>query len=177
MSIEEKGKTVEKKVPHALMKTNNPKKEMSITIGQYGYIEAGTVDRLPCDRRIEMQVQETGETSAGRTERTLASAIRAEGSEGLHNWAHEHEEMLEKMEKGEITDTEDLEEEISNGGEHIYTEDEEKLIENAAKNRAHMSVEGFKEILKGVPENEDIGKRINDAVEVAEEQARGSIEY
>lgn len=177
MSIDEKGKKVEKKVPHALMKTNNPKKEMSITIGQYGYIEAGTVDRLPCDRRIEMQVQEAGETSAGRTERTLASAVKAEGTQGLHNWAEEHEEMLEKMENGEIVEKEELEEEISNGGEHIYTEEEEKLIENAAKNRAHMSVKGFKDILKEIPENKDIETRINDAVEVAEEQARGSIEY
>lgn len=177
ISIDEKGEKIEKKVPHALMKTNNPEKEMSITIGQYGYIETGTIDRLPCNKRIEMQQEEAGETSKGRTEKTLTRAIQAEGREGLHKWAHEHEETLEKMENGETIENEDIEEEISQDGEHIYTEDEEKLIQDAAKNRAHMSVEGFKEILKDTKENEDIETRIDEAVEVAEEQSRGSKGY
>ena len=177
ISIDEKGKEIEKKVPYALMKTNNPDKEMSITIGQYGYIEAGTIDRLPCDKRIEMQQEEAGETSAGRTDRKLESAVRAEGTQGLHNWVHEHEEMLEEMKKDENIEKENLEEEIYNGGEHTYTDSEERLIEYAAQHRAKMSVEGFKEILKEIPEKGDIGKRIDDAVEIAEEEARGSSGY
>lgn len=126
ISIDEKGKEIEKKVPYALMKTKNPDKEMSITIGQYGYIEAGTIDRLPCGKRIEMQQEEAGETSAGRTDRKLEAAVRAEGTQGLHDWVHAHEEMLEEMENGENIKDEDLKEEIYNGGEHTYTDSEER---------------------------------------------------
>ena len=95
----------------------------------------------------------------------------------MHNWVHEHEEMLEEMKKDENIEKENLEEEIYNGGEHTYTDSEERLIEYAAQHRAKMSVEGFKEILKEIPEKGDIGKRIDDAVEIAEEEARGSSGY
>lgn len=61
ISINEDGSRVKRKAPHALMKTDNEKKEMSITIGQYGYVEVGTVDRLPCNERVERQVRTQGE--------------------------------------------------------------------------------------------------------------------
>ena len=174
ISLDEKGEKVEKKIPHALMKTKDTNKEVSITIGQYGYIEAATVDRIACGERIEIQHEESGETTQGRTERTLMSSIKAEGVEGLHNWAHEHEELIEGKEKDETIEKEDIEDEITNGGKHIYTNEEEKLIEEAAKNRAKMSVEGFKKILEEeTQKNEDIEQRIDEAVEVAEEQSRG----
>ena len=61
ISINEDGTEVEQTAPHALIKTDNPKKELSITIGQYGYIETATVDRLPCNERVQMQLREEGE--------------------------------------------------------------------------------------------------------------------
>lgn len=132
MSIDEKGEKVEKKVPHALMKTNNSKKEMSITIGQYGYIEAGTVNRLPCNERIEMQVREEGETQNDRTSPQLRKAIRAEGTEALHNWAHGHEEENENMNAGDSRN-EDIVEEIENEGKHIDNVKENEYIPGTKK--------------------------------------------
>ena len=127
ISINEKGKEAGKKVPHALMKTNNSRKEMSITIGQYGYIEAGTVDRLPCNKRIEMQVREEGETQNERTSPQLSRAVRTQGTEALHNWAEEHEEKNENMKQGD-TRKEDITEEIENDGKHIEKVKEDEKI-------------------------------------------------
>ena len=102
MSIDEKGEKVEKQVPYALMKTNNSEKELSITIGQYGYIEVGTVDRLPCDERVKRQVREQGEDEEGRTVKELNRTVEEKGVEvGLHEWAHKNEEQHEEMEQGE----------------------------------------------------------------------------
>lgn len=47
----------EKKVPHALMQTNQDNKELSITIDQYGYVETGIVNKLNSGERIENQVE------------------------------------------------------------------------------------------------------------------------
>ena len=127
ISINENGKEAGKKVPHALMKTNNSRKEMSITIGQYGYIEAGTVDRLPCNKRIEMQVREEGETQNERTSPQLSRAVRTQGTEALHNWAEEHEEKNENMKQGD-TRKEDITEEIENDGKHIEKVKEDEKI-------------------------------------------------
>lgn len=167
MSIDGKGEKVEKKVPHALMKTGNDKKEMSITIGQYGYIEAGTVDRLPCNERIEMQVREDGETQNERTSPQLKRAVKAQGTEALHNWAHEHEEKNEKMRQGD-TRKEDVTNEIENNGKHIENSKENELIPGTSKTwrqfanecgyRGDGSIEHAQEIFeeaRGDSKNED----------------------
>lgn len=121
MSIDEKGEKVEKEVPHAIMQTNNPKKELSITIGQYGYIEVGTIDRLPCDERVKRQVGEQGEGEQGRTSAELNRVIREEGTEGLHKWAHENDEQHEQMEQGEERQG-NIAEEISEGNDEYIPE-------------------------------------------------------
>lgn len=117
MSIDEKGETLTKEVPHAIMKTKNSKKELSITIGQYGYIEAKTVDVLPCNVRVSREVREEGETSNDRTDIQLNRAIREEGIAGLHEWVHTHDKTNGQMDIGDERQ-EDVAEEISNDGEH-----------------------------------------------------------
>ena len=85
MGIDKNGEKVENRVPHALMKTSNEKKELSITIGQYGYIEVGTVDRLPSAVRVERQVGEKGEGEKGRTDMQLNKAIREGGVNAVYD--------------------------------------------------------------------------------------------
>lgn len=122
MSIDEKGEKVEKKVPHALMETNNDKKELSITIGQYGYIEVGTVDRLPCETRVERQVGEQDEGEKGRTEIELNRVIKEQGTEGLTDYVKRNENRNEEMETGQEV-KEDVAEEISQEGVQIERDD------------------------------------------------------
>lgn len=116
MSIDEKGESVEKKVPHAIMETSNPEKELSITIGQYGYIEVGTIDRLPCNERVKRQVGEQGEGEKGRTDAQLNRTIKEQGIAGLHKWAHENDQKHEQMEQGEQRKG-DITQEISKGND------------------------------------------------------------
>lgn len=56
-NINKDGEQVEKKVPHAIMKTDNPEKELSISLDQYGYVETGMVDKMPCNERVERQLK------------------------------------------------------------------------------------------------------------------------
>lgn len=114
ISIDERGENIETEVPHALMETNNSDKELSITIGQYGYIEVGTIDRLPCDERVKRQVGEQGETDSGRMDTHVNNTIEARGKSGLHDWAHDRE-----MGKDTNKATEGTEEIIQNGDEYI----------------------------------------------------------
>lgn len=171
MSIDEKGEKVEKKVPHALMKTNNSKKEMSITIGQYGYIEAGTIDRLPCNERIEMQVQEQGETQNEKMNPQLRRAVREKGTEGLHNWVHEHEEQNRQMDSGDER-KENIAEEIENNGKHIDDAKENEYIPGTNKTwrqfanecgyRGEGAIEHAQEVFEEERENSDNNDKSND---------------
>lgn len=62
ISIDEKGEKVERKVPYALMKVpNNPKKEVAVTIGDYGIVDIETVDVLPGQQRLARQVRVEGQ--------------------------------------------------------------------------------------------------------------------
>ncbi len=171
MSIDEKGEKVEKKVPHALMKTSNSQKEMSITIGQYGYIEAGTVDRLPCNERVEMQVREEGETEIDRTSPQLRRAIRTQGTEAVHNWVHGHEEQNENMNANDSRN-EDLVDEIENGGKHLDDNKENEYIPGTNKTwrqfanecgyRGEDSIEHAQEIFEKERENSKNEDKSND---------------
>lgn len=56
-NVNNEGKQIEKKTPHALMETKNPEKEISISFDQYGYVEVGIVDRMPTGERVERQLK------------------------------------------------------------------------------------------------------------------------
>lgn len=89
IGINEDGSKIERKNPHALIKTGNTNKELSVTIGQYGYIETGIVDRLPCNERVEHQVREEGQTrEGGKTAVAMRYDINNGGKEEIHDWAH-----------------------------------------------------------------------------------------
>lgn len=86
ISINEDGTEVEQTIPHALIKTDNPKKELSITIGQYGYIETATVDRLPCNERVQMQLREDGEgIEAKRSKQLRDMQLKGRDRSGSRN--------------------------------------------------------------------------------------------
>ena len=159
ISIDENGEKVERKVPHALMKTNNSRKEISITIGQYGYIETGIVDRLPCNERIEHQVREQGEGERGRSNKEIRDKFNKSGKESVHEMAHqfnENEETGVDEQNLESIDNDDIIE-LSDGTTTTFEEEAEK---------AHMSVDGFKELYE-----EAEGNTIDEKLEEAHEQA------
>lgn len=165
ISINENGEQIEEKVPHALMKTNNEKKELSITIGDYGYIETATVDVLPCNLRVEMQLREEGEGMNGRRNKDLENLGEIEGTEAIHEIAHEYKELEEELEsqKENFTD-EEIEEllEISKE-EGIKLIELEMMIIEAAR-EAEVSIEEFLNYLKEV-ENGSIEQKIEYSVE------------
>lgn len=95
ISIGENGESVERKVPHALMKTTNPEQEMAVTIGQYGDIDVETVRVLPCQERIARGVRTQGEDGNKEESYELRSEFNAEGREYEHKLAHQVKEVEE----------------------------------------------------------------------------------
>ena len=153
ISINEEGSKVEQKVPHALIKTNNPQKEMSITIGQYGYIEAGTIDRLPCNERIEMQLRQDGEGLEGKRSKELQKMHTAGTREQIHEIAHEfRKEIQNNKDKKENTSINELRDDEQDPNEQmVYSPDEERRIAEEAE-KAKVSVNEFKKHLDEIHE-------------------------
>lgn len=95
ISIDEKGERIEQKVPHALMKTNDSSKEVAVTIGQYGYPDIETVDRLPCNERVARQVGVEGEGVQGQESYEMRETFATKGKRYPHQLAHQVEEVQE----------------------------------------------------------------------------------
>lgn len=93
IAIDEQGKKIEKKVPYALMKTNEADKEIAVTIGQYGEINIETVDVLPCQERIARGVREQGEGLEKEESLQIRRDFETNGKEYKHNLAHQVEEI------------------------------------------------------------------------------------
>ena len=99
ISIDEKGERIEQKVPHALMKTNDAKKEVAVTIGQYGYPDIETVDRLPCNERVARQVGVEGEGVQGQESYEMRKTFETQGKQYPHQLAHQVEEVKEAQQQ------------------------------------------------------------------------------
>lgn len=170
ISINEDGQQIEKKVPHALMKTNNPRKELSITIGDYGYIEAATVDVLPCNMRVEMPLEEVGEGIKGRRIKTLEDLGNKEGKEAIHGIAHDYEELEEQKEIQKENFTEEEIEEL----QELAKKDGIKLIDLEIKiiegaRAAEVSIKEFMLQLQEI-DSGTIEQKIQYAIQQIKEQ-------
>ena len=99
ISIDEKGERIEEKVPHALMKTNDSSKEVAVTIGQYGYPDIETVDRLPCNERVARQVGVEGEGVQAQESYEMRKTFETEGKLYPHQLAHQVEEVREAQQE------------------------------------------------------------------------------
>lgn len=95
ISIDEKGERIEEKVPHALMKTNDSSKEVAVTIGQYGYPDIETVDRLPCNERVARQVGVEGEGVQAQESYEMRETFATKGKQYPHQLAHQVKEVQE----------------------------------------------------------------------------------
>lgn len=169
ISIDENGEKVERKVPHSLIETTNPKKELSVTIGQYGTIEVETVDRLPCEERVGMQLREAGEGRDGERTKQLRDFQKIEGENALHDLAHKYKK--EEYEKGKhVNNVQDLEDK-----QRIYTEEEEELLKDVAK-KEDMSVEDLKLELEQIPEEYTLEEKIQIVHEEKEKERQEEIE-
>lgn len=111
ISINQNGEKIERKVPHALMKTNNPEKEMAVTIGQYGDIDIETVKVLPCQERIARGVRTQGEGANKEESYKVRREFETEGREYEHNLAHQVENVEEAQKESTGTTDADITEE------------------------------------------------------------------
>lgn len=99
ISIDEKGERIEEKVPHALMKTNDSSKEVAVTIGQYGYPDIETVDRLPCNERVARQVGVEGEGGQAQESYNMRKTFETQGKKYSHQLAHQVKEIQEAQQE------------------------------------------------------------------------------
>lgn len=107
INIEENGKKIERKVPYALMKTNDSSKEIAVNIGQYGEINIETVDVLPCQERISRGVREEGEGLNKEESAEVRREFETQGKEYAHDLAHKVEEIEDiQRENNQIVDYE-----------------------------------------------------------------------
>lgn len=166
MSIDEKGEKVEKKVPNLLMKTDDPKKELSMTIDT-GYKDVGVVERLPFnDMRIERQIAQDGEGKiSGKEDPRMTRTIKVEGQYAMRDFATNNKDTFDNMEIGD-KDSDNVKDEIHKDI------DEDALIRDAAQNRAKVSEEEFRNILETIPDDKPLEYRIEEAIEKVEEQYR-----
>lgn len=93
ISIDPNGESVERKVPHALMKTNRSDKEIAVTIGQYGEVDIETVDVLPCQERIAREVRSDGEGADKQESLEIRNEFKQEGKEYKHDIAHQVQDI------------------------------------------------------------------------------------
>lgn len=93
ISIDPNGEGVERKVPHALMKTNRDDKEIAVTIGDYGEVDIETVDVLPCQERIAREVRSDGEDIDKQESREIRNQFEQEGKEYKHDIAHQVQDI------------------------------------------------------------------------------------
>ena len=154
ITINENGDKIEKKVPHALMELkNNDEKEISITIGEFGYIETGIVDVLPCNERVEMQLREDGEDINAQRTKQLEDLKTRYGQEEIHELVHKYSQELYEKNKKE-NNINDLQDE-----QRIYTSEEEEIIREEAR-KADISVEEFKNELMQIPDDYTLEEKI-----------------
>lgn len=106
ISIDEQGKSIERKVPYALMKTNRDDKEIAVNLGAYGEIEIETVDVLPCQERVARGVREEGQGLEGEENAEIRRDLNTQGKEYIHELAHQVENVEEQQkESGQEVDS------------------------------------------------------------------------
>lgn len=93
ISVAPDGEKVERKVPHALMKTNRDEKEIAVMIGAYGQIDIETVDVLPCQERVAREVRTDGEGSNKEESFKVREDFKTEGKEYKHDIAHKVQDI------------------------------------------------------------------------------------
>ena len=132
---------------------NNDEKEISITIGEFGYIETGIVDVLPCNERVEMQLREDGEDINAQRTKQLEDLKTRYGQEEIHELVHKYSQELYEKNKKE-NNINDLQDE-----QRIYTSEEEEIIREEAR-KADISVEEFKNELMQIPDDYTLEEKI-----------------
>lgn len=93
ISIDPNGESVERKVPHALMKTNRSDKEIAVTIGQYGEVDIETVDVLPCQERIAREVRSDREGIEKQESKEMRNQFEQGGKEYKHDIVHQVQDI------------------------------------------------------------------------------------
>lgn len=157
ISIDENGDNVERKSPHALMKTNRKDIEMSITIDTYGYIELGKVRVTPCNERVERPVRIQSKTNTPENDVIEATDTEKENHEIAHNFEEGEEKGIEIQNLNMIID-------LGNG--------ETTTIEKEAE-KAKVSPREFLNLYNGA-EGKTPKEKIDSAHEEVEEQFRGN---
>lgn len=157
ISVNKNGDKVERKSPHALMKTNREDIEMSISIDTYGYIELGKVRVTPCNERVERPVKVQSKTNIPENDVVKATDTGKENHEIAHNFETGEEKGLKIQNLSMVID-------LENG--------ETTTIEKEAE-RAKVSPEEFLNLYNEA-EGKTSKEKIDNAHEEVEEQFRGN---
>ena len=98
ISIDADGQKVERKIPYALMKLpDNNKKEIAVTLDQYGDASIETVDVLPCQERIARAVRHQGQGIEHEETREMRREFETEGTQYPHEIAHQVQAIEENQ--------------------------------------------------------------------------------
>lgn len=159
ISIDEKGEKVERKVPYALMKLpNNPKKEIAVTIGDYGIVDIETVDVLPGQQRLARQVRVEGQGIEHEETRETRRDFQTQGQ-------YYNRDIVEGVNK--------LEQIESEQGSVDYERTEDDYIPNTNKTWGKLMEETGESLPKLIErydrETKDNGLNPSDAVKIIEQ--------
>lgn len=120
ISIDPSGEKIERKVPHALMKTNRDDKEIAVTIGDYGIVDIETVDVLPCQERIAREVRSEGEGLKEQESFEMRQQFKAGGKEYKHDLAHQVKEIEEaQKDENQVVDHDITEDDLIPGSDNM----------------------------------------------------------
>ena len=119
ISADARGEKLERKVPYALLRTNDSQKEIAITLEaqNYGELDIETVDVMPCQERFARPVRVQGEGIEGQESLDRRMIYERSGtSDGVNAAEHDAvhgaiEEEQEKKESGENIDPSQITEE------------------------------------------------------------------
>lgn len=173
ISIGEDGKQIERKVPHALMKTNRDDKEIAVTIGQYGEVNIETVDVLPCQERIARGVREENEGLEKEETASIRREFQTEGKEYTHTLAHQVENIEDAQREAnqvvdyQITEADYIPDTETTWGE-LMEETGESLPKLVERFNSDMAKSDGKEETKNI-----VQRIIDDYQMVAHEHTRG----
>ncbi len=107
ISADARGEKLERKVPYALLRTNDSKKEIAITLEaqNYGELDIETVDVMPCQERFARPVRVQGEGIEGQETLERRKAYeRAGTSDGVNAAEHDATHAAKNIEPSQITE-------------------------------------------------------------------------
>ena len=158
LSIDEKGEKIERKVPHALMKTDKSNKEIALIIDEYGYIDIETVDVMPNAERIARRVRTDGEDSTGEQSYSSRREENVGGTEYNRKIARNVKNIENAQQEAGVNDNDITEDDYIPGTKKTWGE----LMNETGESLTKLVERYNEEMAKENSTSEDTVKRIEE---------------